>query len=199
MTDDIETRLRDAAPLGPPIDLEALAARAQREQLLDVAYVTEDSPVGELLLAATPRGLVRVAYLDIQGRDTVLAELAARVSPRVIATARPLDAARRQLDRYLAGQLVDFDLPLDWALVGPFGRLVLGRTAKIPYGEVATYGEVARSISKPRAARATGNALGRNPIPIVVPCHRVVPGTGGFGGYAGGQARKRFLLSLERG
>jgi methylated-DNA-[protein]-cysteine S-methyltransferase len=193
----IEDRLT-SVPDPPRIDFEALAARAAREGLLDVAYAIEGSPVGDLLLAVTPRGLVRIAYLDGQRTDAVLADLAARVSPRVIEAARPLDEVRRQLESYLDGRLASFELPLDWTLVGAFGRRVLGRTAEIPYGEVATYGEVARSIGSPRAARATGNALGRNPIPIVVPCHRVVPGSGKLGGYGGGTERKRFLLGLER-
>jgi methylated-DNA-[protein]-cysteine S-methyltransferase len=194
----IEDRLRRAGASldAPRVDVERLAAA---EGLLDVAYVTDDSPLGGLLLAVTPRGLVRVAYLDGQDADAVLSDLAARVSPRVIEAPRALDDVRRQLDRYFSGQLAGFDLAVDWTLVGPFGRLVLRRTASIPYGEVATYGEVARAIRRPRAARATGNALGRNPIPIVVPCHRVVPSTGKLGGYGGGPERKRFLLSLESG
>jgi methylated-DNA-[protein]-cysteine S-methyltransferase len=201
MTAEIENRLRDAAAAigATHTDPGLLALRAQREGLLDVAYAIESSSVGELLLAVTPRGLVRIAYLDRQRTDDVLTDLAARVSPRVIEAARPLDDVRRQLELYLGGRVASFDLTLDWSLVGPFGRDVLGRTAEIPYGEVATYGEVARSIGHPRAARAAGNALGRNPIPIVVPCHRVVPGSGKLGGYGGGQERKRFLLSLERG
>jgi methylated-DNA-[protein]-cysteine S-methyltransferase len=115
----------------------------------------------------------------------------------VIEAPSTLDDVRRQLDAYFDGRLHEFDLPLDWTLVGPFGRRVLRRTAKIPYGEVSTYGAVSRDIGSPRAARATGNALGANPIPIVVPCHRVVLGSGATGGYGGGPERKVRLLALE--
>jgi methylated-DNA-[protein]-cysteine S-methyltransferase len=110
-----------------------------------------------------------------------------------------LDSARRQLDDYFEGRLRDFDLEIDWALVGDFGRRVLGQTARIPYGDVATYGDIAREIGSPGAARATGNALGSNPMPIVVPCHRVVAAGGKMGGYTGGIERKQLLLTLERG
>ena len=199
MTDELEIRLADAArALEPsPLDADELLYRAEDERLLDVAYTTEETAVGELLLAATPRGIVRIAFLDHGDRDRLLEQLAERVSPRVLSARKPLDTTLRELDDYLEGRRKGFDMPLDWALVGPFGRRVLERTARIPYGEVSTYGEVASSIGSPRAARATGNALARNPIVIVVPCHRVVPGSGGVGGYGGGPDRKRFLLALE--
>jgi methylated-DNA-[protein]-cysteine S-methyltransferase len=190
---NIEQRLLDAAAA-----IKTEPVRLESDELADVAYATVDSPVGELLVAATRRGLVRIVFLDHLDRDEVLAQLADRLSPRVIEAPRRVDEVRRQLDDYLAGKRTEFELPLDWALVGPFGRRVLRRTARIPYGQVATYGQVARDIRSPGAARAAGNALGRNPIPIIVPCHRVVPGTGGVGGYGGGAARKEFLLSLER-
>ena len=189
MNDRLEQQLRAAAGSvgAPPFDATAFAARASEEGLADVAYTTFESPVGELLLAVTPRGLVRVAYADLEPAE------------RVLEAPGHLDEVRRQLDAYFDGRRHEFDLPLDWTLVGAFGRRVLGRTARIPYGRVATYGEVARDIGSPRAARATGNALGGNPIPIVVPCHRVVRGTGALGGYGGGPARKEQLLTLEGG
>jgi methylated-DNA-[protein]-cysteine S-methyltransferase len=171
---------------------EAFAAAG----LLDVGYATLDSPLGRLLLAATPHGLVRVAYLD-SGEDSVLEWLAAHISPRVIAA--PLDEPRRELDQYLAGERRRFEIPLDWQLVRGFGRRVLEATARIPYGSVSTYKQVAGEAGNPRASRAAGNALGANPLPIIVPCHRILHSTGGLGGYTGGLDRKRHLLDLERG
>jgi len=199
MSDQLELRLRGAAAALdlPALDRERLASAARDEGLEDVAYAVEDSPVGPLLLAMTPRGLVKISYLDLYDVDAALRELAARVSPRVIEHAAALDEPRRQLDEYFERRRQSFELPLDWSLVGEFGRQVLGRTARIPYGEVATYGTVARDIGKPSAARATGNALGANPIPIVVPCHRVVPTGGKIGNYGGGPERKVQLLTLE--
>jgi len=138
-----------------------------------------------------------ISYLDVFGADASLRELAARVSPRVIQDAAALDEPRRQLEEYFERRRRSFELPIDWTLVGDFGRRVLDRTARIPYGEVATYGSVARDIGSPRAARATGNALGANPVPIVVPCHRVVPAGGKIGNYGGGPERKVQLLALE--
>ncbi len=163
--------------------------------LLDVAYATLDSPLGRLLLACTPAGLVRVAYLD-DGEDAVLESLAARISPRVVVA--PLDEPRRELDEYLAGRRRRFEVPLDWQLVGGFGRRVLEATARIPYGSVSSYKQVAGEAGSPRASRAAGNALGANPLPIVVPCHRILHSGGGLGGYTGGLERKRRLLALER-
>ena len=165
--------------------------------LLDVAYATLDSPVGSLLLAATPKGLVRVAYLDDQDPDAALTDLARRVSPRVLAAPRKLDAPRRALDEYFAGRRDHFELELDWQLMSPFGRRVLEATAAIPYGSVSSYGEVAARAGSPRGFRAAGNALGANPLPIVLPCHRVVHAGGGLGGYTGGVARKQTLLAIE--
>jgi methylated-DNA-[protein]-cysteine S-methyltransferase len=198
-TDPLELRLAAAAAaLEPPaLDRARLATAARAEGLEDVAYATCDSPVGDLLLAVTPRGLVMISYLDVFPVDASLGTLAARVSPRVIEDAAALDQPRRQLDEYFARRRRTFELPVDWSLVGDFGRRVLGRTVGIPYGEVATYGAVARDIGSPRAARATGNALGANPIPIVVPCHRVVPTGAKVGNYAGGAHRKVRLLELE--
>lgn len=198
MTDQVELRLsRAAAALDPPADRDRFAADARAAGIEDVAYAVDDSPIGRLLLAVTPRGLVRISYLDHFAQDGVLQELAARVSPRVLEDPAALDEPRRQLDEYFGGRRRDFELPLDWALVGEFGRRVLGRTAQIPFGEVETYGDVAREIGRPGAARATGNALGANPMPIVVPCHRVVRAGGVIGHYTGGRERKLQLLALE--
>ncbi len=178
-------------------DLTAAAAEAG---LLDVAYATFESPAGKLLLAATARGLVRLAYLDARGQeDEVLEHLAARVSPRVLAAPRRLDTPRRELEEYFTGKRHDFDMPLDWQLTRGFGRRVLEVTARIPFGSVSTYKEVAAEAGSPRGSRAAGNALGANPIPIIVPCHRVLHTTGGLGGYTGGLQRKRLLLEIERG
>jgi methylated-DNA-[protein]-cysteine S-methyltransferase len=172
--------------------------RADAKGLLDVAVTTMDSPIGTLLLMATPKGLVRIAF-DYEDRDEVLGEVAMRLSPRILEAPRRLDPVRRELDRYFAGKLRDFEVPIDWSLSGDFARKVLRRTARIPYGSVASYGDVAVGVGTPRGARAVGNALGSNPIPVVVPCHRVVRTGGAIGGYGGGLPRKRWLLALEAG
>lgn len=171
-----------------------LTTEADRESLVDVAYAMIDSPFGPLTTATTPRGLVRLAY---PGEEGVLQELSTRISPRVLEIPARLDRIRRQLDEYFEGHLRHFRLDVDWALVGPFGRKILAVTAQIPYGNVSSYGEVAARTGNPKASRAAGNALGSNPIPIVVPCHRVVRSGGGLGGYTGGLDRKEFLLRLE--
>lgn len=176
---------------------DAFLARAEQEGLVDVAYATLDSPVGRLLVAGTRRGLVRVVFGDNYPHDRVLLELAEDVSPRLLEAPARLDSVRRQLDEYFEGRRTKFDLALDWRLSHGFGRRVLNRTAKIPYGEVSTYKSMAVAAGSPRAARAAGNALGANPIPIVVPCHRVLHSGGGLGGYGGGLDRKVFLLELE--
>jgi methylated-DNA-[protein]-cysteine S-methyltransferase len=173
-----------------------LAERAGREGLLDVAFVSVPSPFGDLVVATTPRGLVRLAYPD-EDRDRVLQELATRVSPRMMEAPGRLDAVRRQLEEYFAGTRQRFDVPVDYELTRGFTRKVLRATSLIPFGSLSTYMEVAGRAGNPRAYRAAGNALGSNPIPIVVPCHRVVHADGGLGGYTGGLDRKRFLLSLE--
>ena len=189
--------LEDLLRLGPPApDLPDISEAAARAGLLDVAYATLDSPVGELLLAATPRGLVRVSYLD-GGLDVALEQLATRVSPRVLAAPRPLDPVRRELEEYFSGARRAFDVALDWQLARGFGRRVLQATAEIPFGSVSSYGAVAAAAGSPRAYRAAGNALGANPLPIVVPCHRILHAGGGMGGYTGGVERKRVLLALE--
>ena len=181
----------------PADALERFAARAADERLVDVAYARLDTPVGELLVAATRRGVVRISYLDWFPAEQTLADLARRVSPRVLEAPQRLDAVRRELDEYFAGERQHFDVALDRSLLGPFARKVLGRTARIPYGEVSTYAQVAAAAGSPRASRAAGNALASNPIPIVIPCHRVLRSGGGMGGYTGGLDRKARLLELE--
>jgi methylated-DNA-[protein]-cysteine S-methyltransferase len=173
--------------------------RAQAEGLVDVAYTETDSPVGPLLLASTERGLARVSF-EQEGRDQVLEELAERLSPRVLEAPARLDDVRRELDEYFEGRRRDFDVPLDWSLTtSDFRRRILERTALIPYGQTLTYRDVAAAAGNERAVRAAGSALGSNPIPIVVPCHRVLRTGGSLGGYGGGLDRKRFLLDLEAG
>jgi methylated-DNA-[protein]-cysteine S-methyltransferase len=185
-----------------PVD-DAAAAAARRltgriaaERLADVSYAPVDSPFGTLLLAATKRGLVRLAFPE-ESVDATLQRLATRISPRIVEASGPLDAVRRELDEYFEGRRRRFDLPLDWTLVGPFGRRVLDVASEIPYGGVLSYSEVATEAGSPRGSRAAGNALGSNPIPIVVPCHRVLRSGGALGGYGGGLERKQFLLELE--
>jgi methylated-DNA-[protein]-cysteine S-methyltransferase len=186
------TALPDAAP--PELD-RLLAERAAAEDLLDVAYATVDSPLGPLVVAATPRGLVRVAYTE--PHTGVLEELSRKVSPRVLEAPARLDAVRRELDEYFRGRRVEFDLPLDWALTHGFTSRVLQATARIAFGSTSTYAEVASRAGSPRAVRAAGNALGANPLPVVVPCHRVLRTGGALGGYTGGLERKEYLLRLE--
>jgi methylated-DNA-[protein]-cysteine S-methyltransferase len=177
--------------------LPNLTAAATAAGLLDVAYATLDSPVGKLLLAATPHGLVRLAYLEGDDEDTVLEDLALRLSPRILRAPASLDEPRRELDQYFSGRRSTFELSLDWTLSHGFSRRVLQATSRIPYGTVSSYGRIAADAGSPHAQRAAGNALGHNPIPIVVPCHRVLHAGGGIGGYTGGLERKRFLLGVE--
>jgi methylated-DNA-[protein]-cysteine S-methyltransferase len=170
-------------------------ARAADERLLDVAYDFADSPVGALLVATTDRGLCRISFDPDSERE--LDELARLHGARVLRSPRPVDNARRELDEYFERRRTAFDLRVDLAGVAPFQRLVLAELARVPYGETATYGGLAAKIGKPRAARAVGGALNRNPIPIVLPCHRVVGASGKLVGYAGGLKRKEALLTLE--
>ena len=172
------------------------AERAGDAGLVDVAYTQVDSPFGALLVAATPKGLVRIAYPD-RPLDAVLGELADQVSPRILEAPAQLDEARRQLEDYFAGRRRAFELPIDWSLEHGFTERVLRATARIPAGKVVTYRDVATRAGSPRAVRAAGNALGSNRKPIVVPCHRVVRTGGGLGGYTGGLERKELLLRLE--
>ena len=176
--------------------LNRLAERAAAEGLLDVAYTTTDSPFGPLLLATTPRGLVRVG-LPNQDADELLVDLAARVSPRVLEAPAALDAARRELDLYFEGKLTEFDLPLDWRLSKDFRQRVLRAIAEIPYGQTRSYTEMAKRAGNERAVRAAGTACGSNPLPLLVPCHRVLRTGGALGGYGGGLPMKESLLRLE--
>ncbi len=193
---DIETKLRDAA-LDLPADTPDLSTRADQEGLLDVAYASVDSPLGPLVVAATPKGLVRISYTDFRGDDEVLEELARRVSPRVLEAPARLDPVRRELDEYFEGRRERFDVPIDWSHLAGFTREVLRATANIGFGEVSTYAGVAAEAGSPRAVRAAGNALGANPMPVVVPCHRVLRTGGKLGGYTGGLEKKEYLLRLE--
>ena len=185
-------------------ELPDLTQAFERSGLLDVAYTLEDSPVGRLLLAATSRGLARVAYLEAGndpgevGEDVVLTDLSRRLSPRIIRAPARLDTPRRELERFFDGELTSFTTPIDWRLTRPgFTRAVLLATSRIPFGETASYKGVASAAGSPNAFRAAGSALGSNPLPIVVPCHRVLHASGGLGGYTGGLDRKRVLLTLE--
>jgi methylated-DNA-[protein]-cysteine S-methyltransferase len=189
---------------GPDLDraVQGLLARAERDGLIDVAYAMVDSPFGELLVARTNRGVVRVA-LPIEGDrrrppEEVLEELAAGVSPRVLESPKRLDEERRELEQYFEGRRRKFDLPVDWALypAGFRGR-ALRAVARIPYGKVKTYAEIAKQAGNPRAFRAAGTACGTNPVPLIVPCHRVIQSGGGIGQYGGGPEMKQALLDLE--
>jgi methylated-DNA-[protein]-cysteine S-methyltransferase len=184
----------DAADLARLRD--RLAAQAASEDVLDVAFRTVDSPVGPLLLAATPEGLVRVAYAR-EGHERVLADLAARISPRVLRAPARLDRAARELEEYFAGRRQAFDLPLDLRLIKGFRRVVITHLPEIGYGSTASYTALAAAAGNPRAVRAAGTACATNPLPIVVPCHRVVRSDGGLGQYLGGTEVKHALLVLE--
>ncbi len=191
--DDLEQILRTPAGLPVPDFVPAADAAG----LLDVAYAELDSPVGTLLVASTPRGLVRLAYLDSGDDSAVLEQLATRVSPRVLRAPRKLDEPRRELEEYFTGARDAFEIPLDWQLARGFARRVLQATTRIPYGSTSTYKGVATAAGSERAHRAAGTALGHNPLPIIVPCHRVLHSSGGLGGYTGGLERKRVLLAVE--
>ena len=176
---------------------QELAERAAAAGLVDVAFERHDSPLGPLVLGATAKGLVRVG-LPAEAEDDVLGELAERLSPRVLCASRDaVTQARRELDEYFEGSRRRFEVPLDWQLTRGFRREVLRATARIPYGRTASYGEVASRAGSPAAFRAAGSALATNPLPIFVPCHRVLPASGGIGGYRGGAEAKARLLGLE--
>ncbi len=202
-----EPRRKREAEHGIGVDAEMSAAwrhahagfieRAQAEGLVDVAVERHDSPLGTLLVAATGVGVVRVG-LPADQEDEVLGELAGRVSPRVLIAPRAsLTGARRQLDEYFGRRRREFELELDWRLTKGFGREVLEATARIPYGHTGTYTTVATAAGRPAAVRAAGTALGKNPLPIVVPCHRVLRAGGQLGSYRGGVQAKAQLLELE--
>jgi methylated-DNA-[protein]-cysteine S-methyltransferase len=187
----------------PTVDEEAnarlrdrLIAAAERDDVLDVAYRVIDTPVGNLLLAATGQGLVRVAYAR-EDHDEVLRKLAEVVSPRILNAPRRLDAVSRQLEEYFARRRRKFDVPLDFRLSKGFRRDVLTHLSEIVYGHTESYAQVAAAAGSPKAVRAVGTACATNPLPVVVPCHRVVRSDGSFGGYVGGPEAKQTLLTLE--
>jgi methylated-DNA-[protein]-cysteine S-methyltransferase len=202
MSDEVDRQLRDAvreSRHGGPSQraLDEFAARAAREGLVDVAYGQADSPFGPLTVATTDAGLVLLAYPELS-IDDVLERLARELSPRVLAAPRRVDPIRRELDEYFEGRRREFDQPVDWRLVhGGFFEAILRATAGLDYGETVSYREIAERAGNVKAVRAAGNGLGSNPIPIVVPCHRVVATGGGLGGYTGGVERKQQLLRLE--
>jgi methylated-DNA-[protein]-cysteine S-methyltransferase len=199
MTNDVPDLDISAWPV-TDADLAALHARleqrAEDQGALDVAYRTVDSPVGTLLLAATGTGLVRVAY-EREQFDRVLEALATRLSPRVLRAPHRLDVAARQLEEYFSGRRTAFDIPLDYALSAGFRQLVQRHLPQIPYGRTETYKEVATVVGNPKAVRAVGSACATNPLPVVVPCHRVLRTDGSLGGYIGGLDAKTALLTLE--
>ena len=174
-----------------------LSAQAGERGLVDVAYRTLETPVGPLLLAATETGLVRVAF-EREGFDAVLESLAQRISPRVLEAPRRLDAAAVELDEYFEGRRHSFDVPLDFALTSGFRRSVQTSLPGIDYGRTRSDKEIAELVGSPRAVRAVGTACATNPLPVVLPCHRVLRSDGGLGGYIGGLEAKTALLSLEK-
>ncbi len=196
----IERALRQGAPAHDPQAAAAAAQRvalaAGRDGVADLAYSVIPSPLGELAGVRSRRGLVCLHYRP-ERVDDLLERLASRLSPRIVESPARLDDVRRELDEYFSGRRRDFDVPIDWSLTRGFSQRVLRETARIPFGRVATYTQVATRAGSPRAVRAAGNALASNPIPIVVPCHRVLRTGGGLGGYAGGLERKEELLALE--
>jgi methylated-DNA-[protein]-cysteine S-methyltransferase len=204
MNDSIEQTLRmGPRHIGSEEAHEQAAAAANRltkrivaDDLADVSFAPVDSPFGVLHGAMTTRGLVRLAFPE-ESLDVFLEQLAAHLSPRIVESPSSLDSLKRELDEYFAADRRRFEVPLDWTLITPFAKRVLRKTAAIPYGGHLSYAEVAAEAGSPRGARAAGNALGSNPIPIVIPCHRVLHSGGGIGGYGGGLDRKRYLLELE--
>jgi methylated-DNA-[protein]-cysteine S-methyltransferase len=175
----------------------AFRERAAAEALLDVAYDLTDSPIGPLLVAATERGVCEIAFDPDPEQE--IDRLARLHGVRVLRSPRPVEEARRELDEYFEGRRQEFDLPVDLTGLPAFQQTVLAELQRVPYGQVGTYGGLAARIGKPKAARAVGGALNRNPVPIVVPCHRIVGSSGSLVGYAGGLERKELLLSLEGG
>jgi methylated-DNA-[protein]-cysteine S-methyltransferase len=205
MTDkQLERILRNKPPAGGNLDraVQGVLARAENDGLIDVAYAPVDSPFGKLLVARTDRGVVRLALPKHRGtqqsEDEVLEDLARYVSPRVLESPSRLDEERRELEEYFEGRRDRFEVPVDWTLTPPgFRNRALHAVARIPYGKTRTYGEIAKAAGNARAFRAAGTACGRNAIPLIVPCHRVVQSGGGVGNYGGGPEMKRALLDLE--
>lgn len=200
MTTDTRTiarTLRTGASEDSVAAAARFAERAEREGLVDVAYASFDSPYGTGVVAATKRGLVNVGLPNLR-LDDVVDRLATEISPRVLEAPARLDDVRRELDEYFAGTRHEFDLALDWRLVTPgFYAKVLKATARLPFGATSTYGEIASKAGNPRAYRAAGTALGHNPLPLVIPCHRVLRAGGDIGNYGGGRPLKESLLRLE--
>jgi methylated-DNA-[protein]-cysteine S-methyltransferase len=199
----LEKMLRQSPP-GADLDhaVQGLLARAEREGLIDVAYAPVDSPFGRLLVAKTDRGVVMLKLPSSRGHkisdEEALEDLATHVSPRLLESPKRLDRERRQLEEYFEGERDRFDVPVDWQLTPPgFRNRALHAVARIPYGKTKTYAEIAKAAGNPRAFRAAGTACGHNPIPLIVPCHRVVQSGGGVGNYGGGPEMKKALLSLE--
>ena len=192
----------DAVPPPSPRDgvvlRRGLVDRAAADGLLDVAYRTVDSPIGLLLVAVTPTGLVRVAF-ELEDHDAVLRSLAAEVSPRIVRSNLGTDAVARQLDEYFAGRRRSFDLALDLRLVQGFRHAVIAHLSDIAYGATESYATVAAAVGNPKAVRAVGTACSHNPVPVVVPCHRVLRSDGAIGQYLGGTEAKSALLALEAG
>lgn len=173
-----------------------LVADARRDGVLDIAHRIVESPVGPLLLASTDLGLIRIAYAR-EGHDAVLQNLADKISPRILHAPERFDVAARELDDYFAGRRREFDVALDWRLSAGFRSTVLHRLPEIGYGHIASYAAVAKLTGNPRAIRAVGTACAKNPLPVVVPCHRVIRSDGAMGDYLGGVEAKRVLLDLE--
>jgi methylated-DNA-[protein]-cysteine S-methyltransferase len=196
----VQRDLERSAPAPTPVEARALHQRleaaAEAEDLLDVAYRTLDSPLGSLLVAVTPRGLVRLAF-ELEHHDAVLESLAETVSPRVLRSGRRTDDVARQLDEYFAGDRRAFDIPVDLQLVRGFRRAVTERLLEVGYGSTVSYAALAARADNPKAVRAVGSACSHNPIPLVVPCHRVVRSDGSTGQYRGGAEAKVALLALE--
>lgn len=199
-THDLPVSMLDELGRFDPALMRRLHDRLHRDadaaQLIDVAYRTVDSPVGRLLLAATPLGLVRVAF-DRDDQDDVLQHLSDQISPRVLHAPQRLDAAARELDEYFSGRRKSFDLAVDLQLAGGFRRSVLTHLPEIAYGQTASYADIATLAGSPKAVRATGTACAQNPLPIVLPCHRVIRADGSLGGYVGGSETKALLLEFE--
>lgn len=198
--EQIETALKDQPPLTDETWQRMrgeFAGRAEEEGLIDVAYEMHDSPYGSLLVGATSEGIVRVG-LSAESEELILLDLAKRISPRIVRASRaPITDTRRQLDQYFEGERHEFDLTLDWRLAKGFRREVLVATELIPYGETRSYRDLAVEAGSPNAVRAAGTALATNPLPIVVPCHRVLRTDGNVGNYLGGTSMKEALLALE--